>query len=161
MQKGEPIMNIEEKLENLKIKYDIVEHPAVYTVEEAKQKVPNIDGIGCKNLFLKTKKREYFLYTRPDDKQIDLKELSKKLSVTRFHFASREDLEDILNITPGSVTPLAIINDNENKVTVVLDKELKNKKILVHPNRNTATISIFYEDLIKLIESENHKIIEI
>ena len=161
MQKGEPIMNIEEKLENLKIKYDIVEHPAVYTVEEAKQKVPNIEGIGCKNLFLKTKKKEYFLYTLPDDKQIDLKELSKKLSVTRFHFASREDLEDNLNITPGSVTPLAIINDNENKVTVVLDKELKNKKILVHPNRNTATISIFYQDLIKLIESENHKIIEI
>ena len=154
-------MNIEEKLKTLKIKYDMAEHPAVYTVEEAKQKVPNIEGIGCKNLFLKTQKKEYFLYTLPDNKQIDLKELSKKLSVTRFHFASREDLEDILNITPGSVTPLAIINDNENKVTVVLDKELKNKKILVHPNRNTATISIFYQDLIKLIESENHKIIEI
>ena len=154
-------MKIEEKLENLKIKYDIVEHPAVYTVEEAKQKVPNIEGIGCKNLFLKTQKKEYFLYTLPDNKQIDLKELSKKLSVTRFHFASKENLEDILNIVPGSVTPLAIINDNENKVTVVLDKELKNKKILVHPNRNTATIYIFYQDLIKLIESENHKIIEI
>lgn len=150
-------MNIEEKLKTLKIKYDMVEHPAVYTVEEAKQKVPNIKGIGCKNLFLKTKKKEYFLYTLPDD----LKKLSEKLSVTRFHFASRENLEDILNITPGSVTPLAIINDIENKVTVVLDKELKNKKILIHPNRNTATISIFYEDLIKLIKSENHKIVEI
>ncbi len=112
-------MNIEEKLKTLKIKYDMAEHPAVYTVEEAKQKVPNIKGIGCKNLFLKTKKKEYFLYTLPDDKQIDLKELSEKLSVTRFHFASRENLEDILNITPGSVTPLAIINDIENKVTVV------------------------------------------
>ncbi len=154
-------MNIEEKLKTLKIKYDMAEHPAVYTVEEAKQKVPNIKGIGCKNLFLKTKKKEYFLYTLPDDKQIDLKKLSEKLSVTRFHFASRENLEDILNITPGSVTPLAIINDIENKVTVVLDKELKNKKILIHPNRNTATISIFYEDLIKLIKSENHKIVEI
>ena len=154
-------MNIEEKLKTLKIKYDMAEHPAVYTVEEAKQKVPNIKGIGCKNLFLKTKKKEYFLYTLPDDKQIDLKKLSEKLSVTRFHFASIENLEDILNITPGSVTPLAIINDIENKVTVVLDKELKNKKILIHPNRNTATISIFYEDLIKLIKSENHKIVEI
>ena len=154
-------MNIEEKLKTLKIKYDMVEHPAVYTVEEAKQKVPNIEGTSCKNLFLQTKKKEYFLYTLPDDKQIDLKKLSEKLSVTRFHFASRENLEDILNITPGSVTPLAIINDIENKVTVVLDKELKNKKILIHPNRNTATISIFYEDLIKLIKSENHKIVEI
>ena len=154
-------MSIEEKLKKLQIKYDIVEHPAVYTVEEAKQKVPKIEGIGCKNLFLKTKKKEYFLYTLPEDKKVDLKELAEKLSLTRFHFASAESLEDILNIIPGSVTPLAIINDNENKVTVVLDKELKNKKILVHPNRNTATISIFYQDLIKLIESENHKIIEI
>ena len=55
----------------------------------------------------------------------------------------------------------SLLNDIENKVTVVLDKELKNKKILIHPNRNTATISIFYEDLIKLIKSENHKIVEI
>ena len=92
---------------------------------------------------------------------MDLKELAEKISLTRFHFASAESLEEILNIILGSVTPLAIINDKENKVTVLLDKELKNKKILVHPNRNTATISIFYQDLIKLIESENHKIIEI
>ena len=53
------------------------------------------------------------------------------------------------------------MNDTENRVTVVLDKELQGKKILVHPNRNTATISIQYEDLIKFIESEHHKIIEI
>ena len=116
-------MSIEEKLKKLQIKYDMVEHPAVYTVEEAKEKVPKIEGIGCKNLFLKTKKKEYFLYTLPEDKKVDLKELAEKLSLTRFHFASKENLEDILNIVPGSVTPLAIINDNENKVTVVLDRE--------------------------------------
>lgn len=154
-------MNLEEKFKELNINYEKVEHPAVYTVEEAKEKVPKIDGVGCKNLFLKTQKKEHFLYTLPEDKQVNLKKLSDQLGVTRFHFASPETLESVLGVIPGSVTPLAITNDTENKVTVVLDKELKGKKVLVHPNRNTATISIEYEDLIKFIKSENHKIIEI
>ena len=154
-------MTIEKKLEELGIKYDIVEHVPVYTVEEAKEKVPKIDGIGCKNLFLKTQKKEYFLYTLKEEKQVNLKELSDNLQVTRFHFASPENLEELLGVIPGSVTPRAITNDQENKVTVVLDKELKGQKILVHPNRNTATISILYEDLVKLINAENHKLIEI
>ena len=154
-------MTIEEKLNKLNINYEKVEHPAVYTVEESKEKVPKIEGIGCKKLFLKTQKKELFLYTLCEDKQVNLKNLSEELQVTRFHFASSETLESVLVVIPGSVTPLAIMNDTENRVTVVLDKELKGKKILVHPNRNTATISIQYEDLIKFIESEHHKIIEI
>lgn len=154
-------MTLEEKLKALNINYEKVEHPAVYTVEEAKEKVPKIDGIGCKNLFLRTQKKEAFLYTLPEDKQINLKSLSEELGVTRFHFATPETLEEVLGVIPGSVTPLAIVNDTKNLVTVVLDKELQGKKILVHPNRNTATIAIQYEDLIKFIKSENHKIIEL
>lgn len=154
-------MTLEEKLKALNINYEKVEHPAVYTVEEAKEKVPKIDGIGCKNLFLRTQKKEAFLYTLPEDKQINLKSLSEELGVTRFHFATPETLEEVLGVIPGSVTPLAIVNDTKNLVTVVLDKELQGKKILVHPNRNTATIAIQYEDLIKFIKNEKHKIIEL
>lgn len=154
-------MTLEEKLKALNINYEKVEHPAVYTVEEAKEKVPKIDGVGCKNLFLRTQKKEAFLYTLPEDKQINLKSLSEELGVTRFHFATPETLEEVLGVIPGSVTPLAIVNDTKNLVTVVLDKELQGKKILVHPNRNTATIAIQYEDLIKFIKNENHKIIEL
>lgn len=154
-------MTLEEKLKTLNINYEKVEHPAVYTVEEAKEKVPKIDGVGCKNLFLRTQKKEAFLYTLPEDKQINLKSLSEELGVTRFHFATPETLEEVLGVIPGSVTPLAIVNDTKNLVTVVLDKELQGKKLLVHPNRNTATIAIQYEDLIKFIKSENHKIIEL
>lgn len=154
-------MTLEEKLKALNINYEKVEHPAVYTVEESKEKVPKIDGIGCKNLFLRTQKKEAFLYTLPEDKQINLKSLSEELGVTRFHFATPETLEEVLGVIPGSVTPLAIVNDSKNLVTVVLDKELQGKKILVHPNRNTATIAIQYEDLIKFIKNEKHKIIEL
>ena len=154
-------MTIEEELKNLNIEYKIVEHDAAYTVEEAKQKVPYIEGIPCKNLFLKGKKSGYYLYTLPEDKQVNLKELAKTLHVPSFHFASCEDLENILKLIPGSVTPLGIINDIENKVIIVLDKELIHNKVLVHPNRNTATISIKYEDLIRFIENKGHKYIEI
>ena len=135
-------MNLEEKFKELNINYEKVEHPAVYTVEEAKEKVPYIDGIGCKNLFLKTQKKEHFLYTLPEDKQINLKNLSEILEVTRFHFASPETLEEVLGVIPGSVTPLAIMNDTGNKGTVVLEKGLKGNRVLVHPNRNTPKISI-------------------
>lgn len=152
---------IEEKLNNMGINFEKVEHEAVYTVEEAKEKVPKISGVGCKNLFLKTQKKELFLYTLPEDKQINLKNLSDLLGVTRFHFASSKTLESTLGVIPGSVTPLAITNDVENKVTVILDKELKGQKVLVHPNRNTATVSISYEDLIRFIKNENHQMIEL
>ena len=153
-------MIIEDKLKELNIDYEIVEHEAAYTVEEAKEKVPYIEGIGCKNLFLKGKKKGYFLYTLPEDKQVNLKELAKVLHVSSFHFASKEDLMNILKLIPGSVTPLGIVNDTENKVTVLLDKELTQNKVLVHPNRNTATISIKYQDLIKFIEKLGHNFIE-
>ena len=154
-------MIIEDKLKELNIDYEIVEHEAAYTVEEAKEKVPYIERIGCKNLFLKGKKKGYFLYTLPEDKQVNLKELAKVLHVSSFHFASNEDLMNILKLIPGSVTPLGIVNDTENKVTVLLDKELTQNKVLVHPNRNTATISIKYQDLIKFIEKLDHNFIEI
>ncbi len=154
-------MIIEDKLKELNIDYEIVEHEAAYTVEEAKEKIPYIEGIGCKNLFLKGKKKGYFLYTLPEDKQVNLKELAKVLHVSSFHFASKEDLMNILKLIPGSVTPLGIVNDTENKVTVLLDKELTQNKVLVHPNRNTATISIKYQDLIKFIEKLDHNFIEI
>ena len=68
-----------------------------------------------------------------------------------------EELKEILGVTRGSVTPLGIINDIENKVLVLLDKDLQHQTLLAHPNRNTATISIKFEDLIRFIEYEKHK----
>ncbi len=154
-------MEIIEKLKQLNIPYELIEHPAVYTVKEAKSIVRNIEGVECKNLFLESKKQELFLYTVPQDKKVNLKELAQILGVTRLHFAPPEVLEEVLGVIPGSVTPLGIINDTKNRVTILLDKKLKNKKVLVHPNRNTATISIEYKDLIKVIDNLNHKHLEI
>lgn len=154
-------MKVEEQLKEWNLPYQLVEHEAISTICEAKTQNLEIDGIGCKCLFLKSKKKEYFLYTVLEDKKVDLKELSNKLEIPRLHFASAEELENILGLIPGSVTPLGILNDIHNEVTLIFDKELQQKKILVCPNRNTATMSILYEDLITFIKHLQHNIIEI
>lgn len=152
-------MDIYDLLKKLKIKYDEVTHEAIYTVEEGKRIDRNIEGIGCKNLFLKTHKNEFFLVFLEKDKEIKLNDLRKYLHVSNLHFAEEEYLHDILGVIKGSVTPLAIINDKDNKVTVVIDNDLVDKKILCHPLVNTKTINLEYKDLIKIIEYLNHQYI--
>lgn len=146
-------------LKNLNIEYNIIEHDPVYTVEEAEHIENMIDGIGCKNLFLKDKK-SYYLYILKEDKKADLKELRSKLNIGRLTFAREKELNDKLKLKRGSVTPMGIINDNSS-IILLIDKQLKNNTILVHPNINTATISIRYDDLIKYIEYFNNKYYEV
>lgn len=154
-------MEILEVLDKLNIKYEIQEHKPAYTVDDLKDVFLNMEGIGCKNLFLKDAKKNLFLYTLPEDKRADLKTLPEKINSKRLSFANENDLQTYLGLIPGAVTPLGIINDKEKKVTVVLDKELKNNKVLIHPNRNTATISIKYDDLIKFIKYCGNYFLEI
>lgn len=154
-------MDILEVLKELNIEYELQEHKAVYTVDDLQDVFMEMEGIGCKNLFLKDAKKKLFLYTLPDNKRADLKTLPEKINSKRLSFANENDLQEYLGLTPGSVTPLGIINDKGQKVTVVLDKELKNNKVLIHPNRNTATVSIRYADLIKFINHCGNEYIEI
>ena len=130
-------------------------------MDDLKDVFLNMEGIGCKNLFLKDAKKNLFLYTLPEDKRADLKTLPEKINSKRLSFANENDLQTYLGLIPGAVTPLGIINDKEKKVTAVLDKELKNNKVLIHPNRNTATISIKYDDLIKFVKYCGNYFLEI
>ena len=151
-------MNIYDILKQNNIKYKEIEHKKITTIEEAKKlnikKILN--GIECKNLFVKSKNNYYIILTDAS-KKIDLKEIAKQINQNRFSFANENELKEILNLEIGSVTPLGIINDTENKVTLLLDKELEKKEILVHPNINTKTMLIKFNDLIKIIENTNHK----
>ena len=152
-------MNLIEILKQLNIEYEIIEHQAVFTVEEAKHISNRIDGIGCKNLFLANKKEKYFLVILKDDKKANIKEIEKIINTSHLSFANKDKLKEIIGLERGSVTPFGIINDIYNKVTILIDKELQNKKLLFHPNRNTATISVSFQDLIKFIDFEEHKYI--
>ncbi len=153
-------MTIYEILKKLNISYEEISHKAVYTVEEAMQEdIPSrINGLECKNLFCKNKEHYYLIFL-PANKRADLKNISKIVQESHLSFASPEELKNILSLDIGSVTPLGIINDKENKVTLLLDQELDGQKILVHPNVNTKTLSIEFKDLIRFIEYTNHNYI--
>ncbi len=151
-------MNIFELLKELGISYRLLEHAAVYTVEESRQLriFEKLDGQACKNLFLRSKRGDYFLLTLPADRRADLKLIAKALNLPRLSFASEEELEKLLGLHTGAVTPLGIINDVTKKVRLIIDAELQGKKLLLHPNTNTATISLTFEDLIKIILHTRH-----
>ena len=150
-------MDIFEILDNLNIKYDYLEHEPVYTVEEAKRISNMLDGIGCKNLFLKDKKKNYYLIILQEDKRFDFKSFEKEHDLKHLSFCSEDELYNILGLTKGSCTPLGIINDINNIVKIYIDSVLIDNRLLFHPNRNDATISIIYTDLIKFIEHQNHE----
>ncbi|MDM8533255.1 prolyl-tRNA synthetase associated domain-containing protein [Clostridiaceae bacterium HSG29] len=156
-------MDILNYLESLNIEYEIFEHVEVYTVNEAKGISTNIPGAHCKNLFLRNRKgNEHYLVVLLEDKEIKLKDLSKEINSTSLSFASSKRLKKHLNLEPGSVGPFGLINDIENDVNVIIDKEiLEYEKATFHPNRNTATVSLLSSDLIKFIEKQGYNIIYI
>ena len=145
-----------EILKELNIEYEEVSHEKVMTVEEAMNLENMIDGIGSKNLFL-TDKKNYYLVILEENKRANIKELANILECKKLSFASSERLKEVLDLEEGSVTPFGIINDKDNKVVLVIDKDLIGKKLLFHPNTNTKTMSVTYDDLIKFIEYEKHK----
>ena len=145
-----------EILKELYIEYEEVSHEKVMTVEEAMNLENMIDGIGSKNLFL-TDKKNYYLVILEENKRANIKELVNILECKKLSFASSERLKEVLDLEEGSVTPFGIINDKDNKVVLVIDKDLIGKKLLFHPNTNTKTMSVTYDDLIKFIEYEKHK----
>jgi len=141
-------------LDNLNIQYEITNHPPVFTIEEANAIDKLHIGHGCKNLFLKDKKgSRYFLIVLSKDKHANLKDIQKKLESTPLTFASEEKLYTYLKLTKGSVTPLGILNDIDHKVELVFDRDIINEAHLgFHPNINTATIWISFDDLQKVVQ---------
>ena len=140
--------------------YERFDHPAVYTVSEAKKLSPEIDGASTKNLFLRDKKGiRHFLVVVPQDKQVDLKELSSILEASRLSFASPDRLKKYLGIEPGSVSILALLNDPEKTVEVFVDNELWNAEIILcHPLVNTSTLAITRDGIKQFLEKTGHNL---
>ena len=145
-------MDIYKFLTQLGIDYQKINHQSVSTVEEAMFINEQIDGVACKNLFLKSSDKQFFIYMMTVEKRADLKYIAKQIGSKRLSFASDEELVELLKLIPGSVTPLGIINDNK-RVKILIDRELRAQRLLIHPNTNTATISITYDDLLLFINA--------
>ncbi len=140
--------------------YSIVDHKAVFTMEEADSLDISLDGEDCKNLFLKCKKeKRYFLITLKPDKKLDLKGLTTKLGVKKLTFASEDELKDILGLTIGSVSPMGLLNDIEGRCEFFLDEDYKkSRKLCFHPNINTATITLEMKHFIKFLKTLNREL---
>lgn len=143
------------------ISFEVYEHPAVYNMSEIENlEFPHPES-SAKNLFIcDDKKQNYYLITVKGDKRVDLKALKNKYNTRPLKFASIEDLESILKLTPGSATPLGLLNDTSRNVTFILDSYFLKETdlIAVHPNDNTATIFLNTNDLIKVIKLSEHNI---
>lgn len=105
------------------------------------------------------KKGKYILVVLDENKKANIRQIEKMIHSSHLSFADSSELYNILQLKQGSVTPFGIINDKSNRVILVIDNDLKNKVLLFHPNINTKTISIQYDDLIKFIKYENHQYI--
>lgn len=147
-------------LKNMNISYDVIEHAAVYTVDEMDEL--NIDDKNeiAKNLFVRDdKKKRYFLIVIKNNKKADLKKIKEELNCRRLSFASEQDLDKYMKLSKGSVTPFGVLNDAECKVEVVFDKDiLLFNRIGVHPNDNTATVWISPKDLEAVIKNHGNSV---
>ena len=145
------------RLEALGIAAESFEHPAVYTVEEAKALRGELAGAHIKNLFLRNKKGVMWLVTCQEDRQVDLKALGERLGAGRFSFGSAERLMSYLGVLPGAVTPFGVINDRLGKVSVALDSALPSQdRVNCHPLVNTMTTAISGGDLVRFLEAVDH-----
>ncbi len=147
-----------EQLDRLNIPYELHRHPPLHTVEESRQLRGNMDGGHCKNLFLKDKKGKLWLLVCLEDAAVNMKTLDKKIGSARLSFGRPELLLDVLGVTPGSVTPFALVNDSEARVNVVLDKSMMaHEKLNYHPLTNEQTITITSKDLLVFIKTCGHE----
>ena len=147
------------RLDELGIAHRTVEHPPVFTVEEAKALRGDLPGHHIKNLFLRNKKEEMWLVVALEDRAVDLKRLGERLGAGKFSFGSPDRLRRHLGVEPGSVTPLAVINDPQHQVRLVLDRALAegDGSINAHPLVNTMTTALSLADLLRFFAATGHK----
>lgn len=144
-------------LRALAIPFEAHEHAAVFTVAESRAIDAAIPGAHTKNLFLKDARDAFWLVTVPAAARVDLKALPGAVGCKRVSFAKAQDMERLLGIAPGSVTPLAMVNAEAGNVTAVLDTSLAvAPRINVHPLRNTATLGLAGEHVLALLRHWGH-----
>jgi Ala-tRNA(Pro) deacylase len=146
------------RLDALDIAVTVHRHPPLHTLEESRALRGTLPGGHIKNLFLRDKKRNRWLVTAPEDAAVDLKALRHVLGASgNLSFGSAELLQKSLGVRPGSVTPFAVMNDPDGRVTMVLARGvLDHDTINAHPLQNEATAAIARDDLLRFLEACGH-----
>jgi Ala-tRNA(Pro) deacylase len=150
--RGDP--KLYDLFENLNITFEYYEHPPVPTVEEAARYWKDIEATHCKNLFFRNHKgNKHYLVILEYSHSLAIRDLEQRLKQGKLTFASPKRMMKYLGVTPGSVSPLGLINDKEAHVHLFLDENLQHSKsISFHPCINTASLVIKYDDFLRFLE---------
>ena len=146
------------------IPFEHIQHPPVFTCEEAERLRPKSEvsdrAVSTKNLFLSDKKgRRNFLVVTDCEKRLDLKQLAERIGVKKLRFGSEGRLQSHLGVGRGAVTVLGLINDSEHRVELWVDEEVwRGEYYLCHPLVNTATLVISKESLECFFEISGHEV---
>lgn len=152
-------MAVYELLDKLSIPYERIDHDVADTMEECAEVDKALGVTMCKNLFLRNRqKTTFFLLLMPGEKKFLTKDLSKQLGISRLSFAEAEYMEEYLNITPGSVSVLGLMNDKDWYVDLLIDKELLDAEYIgCHPCINTSSLKIKTQDILqKFLKKTGH-----
>lgn len=140
-------------LDRLGISYSHIDHQEARTLKACEQIDEILDAVICKNLFLRNQQAtRFYLLMMPGDKKFKTKELSKQIGSARLSFAEAEYMERFLHISPGSVSVMGLMNDTENQVQLLIDRDIQNGKFFgCHPCVNTSSIRLRLKDLLERI----------
>ena len=147
-------------LDQLNIDYQRIDHEEANTMEVCLEIEKTLKSTICKNLFLvNSNKSQYYLLMLKENKKFKTKMISKQINSSRLSFGSDEKMLEYLNITPGSVSLLGLMNDHDFKVQLLMDKDLLQDEYLVcHPCINTSSLRIKMKDVFeKIIPSLHHE----
>ena len=147
-----------EFLDDLHIEYSRVDHEPAMTMEACTAVDGALGTVMCKNLLLSNRQcTAFYLLMLPGDKVFKTKDLSAQIGSSRLSFASGEYMVALLDITPGSLSVLGLMNDRENKVQLLIDEELLTAETIgVHPCVNTSSLSLNMQELLNVILPAMH-----
>ena len=140
-------------LDRLGIEYERIDHPAAMTMEACEEIDRALKATICKNLFLCNRQQtDFYLLMMPGDKKFVTKELSAQLGTARLSFGTPEYMEQLLDITPGSLSVMGLMNDSEHRVRLLIDADvLEGEVIGFHPCINTSSLRLRTADLLERI----------
>lgn len=147
-------------LDSLGVSYQRIDHHAAMTMEECEDIDRILDATICKNLFLCNRQETaFYLLMIPGDKTFKTKDISAQIGSARLSFGKPEFMEQFLDITPGSVSVMGLMNDKENRVQLLIDEDiLKGEYIGCHPCVNTSSLRIKTQDMVeKIIPAMKHE----
>ena len=147
---------VADKLNELGIEYELVEHPPALTTEQADEFIEGIEGVRTKTMFLTNrKKKNFYLVIIDDSKRMDMN-LFKDIVGEKVKMASENSLMEKMGLPAGVVSPFGLLNNEDKDIKVYFDREIMDEeRMSFHPNTNEKTIFVTTEDLLKYFLSDN------